>query len=92
MKIILGDIDLVEIIAKLLQNCCKFDKMWLKLKHNIYKHMNCCSLGSKINPIKELKIMRISKNNQNIDLMINCNDIYNQNNDENKISLKKVLE
>ena len=51
----------------------------------------CCSIVSKINPIKEIQSIQIFKNNQNLDLMINFNGVYNRINDEFKISLNRVM-
>ena len=87
-KIILKSNDLVDIIAY----CCGVDKTCVKITYYVDEDVNCCcSLASKINPVKEIQSIQIFKNNQNLDLMINFNGVYNQINDEFKISLKRVL-
>ena len=83
-KIILKSLDLVDIIA----HCCGVDKTCVRITYYENEDVNCCcSMASKINPIKEIQSIQIFKNNQNLDLMINFNGVYNRINDEFKISL-----
>ena len=87
-KIILRSLDLVDIIA----HCCGVDKTCVRITYYDDEDVNCCcSIVSKINPIKEIQSIQIFKNNQNLDLMINFNGVYNRINDEFKISLNRVL-
>ena len=86
-KIILRSSDLVDIIAQ----CCEVNKSCVKITYYVDEEVTCCSIASKINPVKEIQSIQIFKNNQNLDLMINFNGVYNQINDEFKISLQRVL-
>lgn len=87
-KIILRSLDLVDIIA----HCCGVDKTCVRITYYDDEDVNCCcSMVSKINPIKEIQSIQIFKNNQNLDLMINFNGVYNRINDEFKISLNRVM-
>ena len=87
-KIILKSLDLVDIIA----HCCGVDKTCVRITYYDDEDVNCCcSIVSKINPIKEIQSIQIFKNNQNLDLMINFNGVYNRINDEFKISLNRVM-
>ena len=87
-KIILRSSDLVDIIA----HCCDVNKSCVKITYYVDEDITCCcSIASKINPVKEIQSIQIFKNNQNLDLMINFNGVYNQINDEFKISLQRVL-
>lgn len=87
-KIILKSLDLVDIIA----HCCGVDKTCVRITYYENEDVNCCcSIASKINPIKEIQSIQIFKNNQNLDLMINFNGVYNRINDEFKISLNRVM-
>ena len=87
-KIILRSSDLVDIIA----HCCDVNKSCVKITYYVDEDLTCCcSIASKINPVKEIQSIQIFKNNQNLDLMINFNGVYNQINDEFKISLQRVL-
>ena len=87
-KIILKSLDLVDIIA----HCCGVDKTCVRITYYDDEDVNCCcSMVSKINPIKEIQSIPIFKNNQNLDLMINFNGVYNRINDEFKISLNRVM-
>ena len=87
-KIILKSLDLVDIIA----HCCGVDKTCVRITYYDDEDVNCCcSMVSKINPIKEIQSIQIFKNNQNLDLMINFNGVYNRINDEFKISLNRVM-
>ena len=86
-KIILRSNDLVDIIAQ----CCEVNKSCVKITYYVDEEVTCCSIASKINPVKEIQSIQIFKNNQNLDLMINFNGVYNQINDEFKISLQRVL-
>ena len=87
-KIILRSLDLVDIIA----HCCGVDKTCVRITYYDDEDVNCCcSIVSKINPIKEIQSIQIFKNNQNLDLMINFNGVYNRINDEFKISLNRVM-
>ena len=81
-------LDLVDIIA----HCCGVDKTCVRITYYENEDVNCCcSIASKINPIKEIQSIQIFKNNQNLDLMINFNGVYNRINDEFKISLNRVM-
>ncbi|EAX73263.1 hypothetical protein TVAG_546020 [Trichomonas vaginalis G3] len=85
--IILPYESLIHIIAIL----CDVQDSDVKIQFFIDDEVSCCGTVAKINPIKDISTIKISKNGTTTELHLTYNDIYNKIVDEYKISLEKFF-
>ncbi|EAX74220.1 hypothetical protein TVAG_521830 [Trichomonas vaginalis G3] len=85
--IILPYESLIHIIAIL----CDVQDSDVKIQFFIDDDVSCCGTVAKINPIKDISTIKISKNGTTTELHLTYNDIYNKIVDEYKISLEKFF-
>ena len=85
--IILPYEDLIHIIAVL----CEVPDQDVKIQYFIDDDISCCTVVSKLSPIKEINTIKVTKNGVTNDLNLSYNDIYNKIVDEYKISLDRFF-
>ncbi|EAX66040.1 hypothetical protein TVAG_578140 [Trichomonas vaginalis G3] len=85
--IILPYESLIHIIAIL----CDVQDSDVKIQFFIDDEVSCCGTVAKINPIKDISTIKISKNGTTTELHLTYNNIYNKIVDEYKISLEKFF-
>ena len=85
--IILPYEDLIHIIAVL----CEVPDQDVKIQYFIDDDVSCCTVVSKLSPIKEINTIKVTKNGVTNDLNLSYNDIYNKIVDEYKISLDRFF-
>ncbi|EAX90283.1 hypothetical protein TVAG_272150 [Trichomonas vaginalis G3] len=85
--IILPYESLIHIIAIL----CDVQDSDVKIQFFIDDEVSCCGTVAKINPIKDISTIKITKNGTTTELHLTYNDIYNKIVDEYKISLEKFF-
>ena len=85
--IILPYEDLIHIIAVL----CEVPDQDVKIQYFIDDDISCCTVVSKLSPIKEINTIKVAKNGVTNDLNLSYNDIYNKIVDEYKISLDRFF-